>query len=137
MIKYRQFKGEYIMYRIGEFSKMTDLSIRTLRYYDSIGLLIPYEIDRFTGYRYYTDDNLSEVYLIKLLRSVNFSLEEILMYKSCLNEEIIDNKIDELSDSINELESKIQKLNIIREEVNSKDNIIPLEKNKSLMRIAS
>lgn len=125
------------MYRIGEFSKMTDLSIRTLRYYDSIGLLIPYEIDRFTGYRYYTDDNLSEVYLIKLLRSVNFSLEEILMYKSCLNEEIIDNKIDELSDSINELESKIQKLNIIREEVNSKDNIIPLEKNKSLMRIAS
>ncbi len=125
------------MYRIGEFSKMTDLSIRTLRYYDSIGLLIPYEIDRFTGYRYYTDDNLSEVYLIKLLRSVNFSLEEILMYKSCLNEEIIDNKIDELSDSINELESKIQKLNIIREEVSSKDNIIPLEKNKSLMRIAS
>lgn len=125
------------MYRIGEFSKMTDLSIRTLRYYDSIGLLIPYEIDRFTGYRYYTDDNLSEVYLIKLLRSVNFSLEEILMYKSCLNEQIIDNKIDELSDSINELESKIQKLNIIREEVNSKDNIIPLEKNKSLMRIAS
>lgn len=125
------------MYRIGEFSKMTDLSIRTLRYYDSIGLLIPYEIDRFTGYRYYTDDNLSEVYLIKLLRSVNFSLEEILMYKSCLNEQIIDNKIDELSDSINELESKIQKLNIIREEVSSKDNIIPLEKNKSLMRIAS
>lgn len=62
------------MYRIGEFSKMTDLSIRTLRYYDSIGLLIPYEIDRFTGYRYYTDDNLSEVYLIKLLRSVNFIL---------------------------------------------------------------
>lgn len=59
------------------------------------------------------------------------------MYKSCLNEEIIDNKIDELSDSINELESKIQKLNIIREEVSSKDNIIPLEKNKSLMRIAS
>lgn len=125
------------MYRIGEFSKMTDLSIRTLRYYDSIGLLIPYEIDRFTGYRYYTDDNLSEVYLIKLLRSVNFSLEEILMYKSCLNEQIIDNKIDELSDSINELESKIQKLNIIREEVSSKDNIIPLEKSKSLMRIAS
>lgn len=125
------------MYRIGEFSKMTDLSIRTLRYYDSIGLLIPYEIDRFTGYRYYTDDNLSEVYLIKLLRSVNFSLEEILMYKSCLNEKIIDNKIDELTDSISELENKIQKLNIIRQEVTSKDNIIPLEKNKSLMRIAS
>lgn len=125
------------MYRIGEFSKMTDLSIRTLRYYDSIGLLIPYEIDRFTGYRYYTDDNLSEVYLIKLLRSVNFSLEEILMYKSCLNEKIIDNKIDELTDSISELENKIQKLNIIRQEVTSKDNIIPLEKNKSLMKIAS
>lgn len=125
------------MYRIGEFSKMTNLSIRTLRYYDSIGLLIPYEIDRFTGYRYYTDDNLSEVYLIKLLRSVNFSLEEILMYKSCLSEEVIDNKIDELTNSISELESKIQKLNIIRQEVSSKDNIIPLEKNKSLMRIAS
>lgn len=125
------------MYRIGEFSKMTDLSIRTLRYYDSIGLLIPYEIDRFTGYRYYTDDNLSEVYLIKLLRSVNFSLEEILMYKSCLNEKIVDNKIEELNKSIKDLENKVQKLNIIRQELGSNDNIIPFEKNKTLMKIAS
>lgn len=125
------------MYRIGEFSKMTDLSIRTLRYYDSIGLLIPKKIDRSSGYRYYTDDNLSEVYLIKLLRSVNFSLEEILMCKSCINEEIIDAKISELSDSIKDLENKIKKLNIIRQELDVKDNIIPFEKNKVLKNIAS
>ena len=41
------------MLKIGEFSKLSRISIRMLRHYDEIGLLKPAEIDRFTDYRYY------------------------------------------------------------------------------------
>ncbi|HHY99593.1 MAG TPA: MerR family DNA-binding transcriptional regulator, partial [Tissierellia bacterium] len=46
------------MYRIGEFSKMSKTTIKTLRYYDEIGLLKPQETDKFIGYRLYTTDQL-------------------------------------------------------------------------------
>ena len=65
------------MYRIGEFSKITNLSIRTLRYYNDIGLLIPEEVDLFTNYRYYGKRNLEDVKIIEELKAVGFTLEEI------------------------------------------------------------
>ena len=46
------------MLKIGEFSKLSRISIRMLRHYDETGLLRPTEIDRFTGYRYYCEDQL-------------------------------------------------------------------------------
>ena len=42
------------MFRIGEFSKLTQVSVRMLRYYDEAGLLKPAEVDRWTGYRLYS-----------------------------------------------------------------------------------
>ena len=65
------------MYRIGDFSEKTNLSIRTLRYYNDIGLLIPEEVDVFTNYRYYSDDNLKQVELIQELKDIGFTLDEI------------------------------------------------------------
>ncbi len=47
------------MLKIGEFSKLSRVSIRMLRHYDDIGLLKPAEIDNFTGYRYYREEQLS------------------------------------------------------------------------------
>ncbi|MEE1041293.1 MAG: MerR family DNA-binding transcriptional regulator, partial [Lachnospiraceae bacterium] len=44
------------MLKIGEFSKLSRVSVRMLRHYDEIGLLKPAEIDRFTDYRYYRED---------------------------------------------------------------------------------
>lgn len=41
------------MLQIGEFSKICQVSIKTLHHYDRIGLLAPAKVDRFTGYRYY------------------------------------------------------------------------------------
>ena len=41
------------MFKIGEFSKLSRISIRMLRHYDEIGLLVPEEIDPWTGYRRY------------------------------------------------------------------------------------
>lgn len=43
------------MLRIGEFSKLSKTTVKTLRYYDKVGLLKPAFVDSFTGYRYYTN----------------------------------------------------------------------------------
>lgn len=46
------------MYRIGEFAILTGASVKTLRYYDYINLLKPSKIDKYTNYRYYTNEEL-------------------------------------------------------------------------------
>lgn len=48
------------MLKIGDFSKLTRISIRMLRHYEKIGLLKPNEVDDFTGYRYYSVEQLTE-----------------------------------------------------------------------------
>ena len=65
------------MLKIGDFSKLSRVSIRMLRYYDEIGLLKPAETDRFTDYRYYREDQLPVVCRITALRDMGFRLSEI------------------------------------------------------------
>jgi DNA-binding transcriptional MerR regulator len=65
------------MIRIGDFSKLSRVSIKTLRYYDDMGLLKPVEVDSFTGYRYYEFHQLTRLYRILALKDLGFSLEEI------------------------------------------------------------
>ena len=57
------------MLKIGEFSKLSRVSIRMLRHYDEIGLLHPASIDPFTGYRYYSEDQLPTAGRITALRT--------------------------------------------------------------------
>ena len=65
------------MFRIGEFSQMAQVTIRTLRHYDELGLLKPVHIDRFTDYRYYTVEQLPQLNRILVLKDLGFSLEQI------------------------------------------------------------
>ncbi len=65
------------MFRIGEFSQMAQVTIRTLRHYDELGLLKPVHIDRFTDYRYYTVEQLPQLNRILALKDLGFSLEQI------------------------------------------------------------
>jgi len=65
------------MFKIGEFSKLTQVSIRMLRYYDETGLLKPAEIDRFTGYRSYSVDQIKTLRRIIFLRDSGFQVAEI------------------------------------------------------------
>ncbi len=65
------------MIRIGEFSKLVQVPVATLRYYDQIGLLKPVEIDRFTGYRYYSTSQLPRLHRILALKGLGFSLDQI------------------------------------------------------------
>lgn len=65
------------MLSIGEFSKICEVSTKTLRYYDEIGLIKPDEINPENGYRYYSIGQLKKMLLINRLKSYHFSLEEI------------------------------------------------------------
>ena len=65
------------MIRIGDFSRISQVPVSTLRYYDDVGLLKPIEVDRFTGYRYYSFDQLPRLNRILALKDLGFSLEEI------------------------------------------------------------
>lgn len=65
------------MLKIGEFSKLTQISIRMLRYYDETGLLKPATIDPQTGYRLYSSDQLTRLNQILMLRDCGFTISEI------------------------------------------------------------
>ena len=65
------------MIRIGDFSKLSKVSIRMLRHYNDIGLLAPIHVDEQTSYRYYGAEQLSTVNKIQVLREMGFSLSTI------------------------------------------------------------
>lgn len=65
------------MLKIGDFSKLSRISIRMLRHYDEIGLLVPKSIDHFTSYRYYSEDQLSVAGQITALKDMGFGLSVI------------------------------------------------------------
>ncbi|MBY6757064.1 MerR family transcriptional regulator [Clostridium botulinum] len=62
------------MLKIGDFSKLSRISIRMLRHYNEIGLLIPESIDDFTGYHYYSEAQLPVANRITALKDMGFSL---------------------------------------------------------------
>ena len=65
------------MLSIGEFSKVCGVTTRTLRHYDTIGLIKPDHINPVTGYRFYDVPQLRQMLLINRLKDYDFSLEEI------------------------------------------------------------
>ena len=65
------------MYSIGMFSKINRITTKTLRHYDEIGLLKPEEVDRFTGYRYYTSSQLPVLHKIFTLKQMGLALNDI------------------------------------------------------------
>ncbi|PZD92972.1 MerR family transcriptional regulator [Paenibacillus sambharensis] len=65
------------MYKIGVFSQMNKVTVKTLRHYDEIGLLKPAYVEQSTGYRYYCADQLQRLHTILGLKQIGFSLPEI------------------------------------------------------------
>ncbi len=78
------------MFRIGEFSKIAQISIRMLRHYDEIDLFKPAHIDKFTGYRYYIAEQLPDLNKILALKDLGLSLEQIarMMHENLSPEEL-------------------------------------------------
>ena len=65
------------MFKISDFSKLGQVSPRMLRHYDQLDLLRPKQVDKWTGYRYYTIDQLGDLNRIIALKELGFTLEQI------------------------------------------------------------
>ena len=64
-------------YSIGDFSTVTGLSVKTLRFYHEKGILLPSSVDEATGYRFYDADKIEKARVIRQLRQMEFSIEDI------------------------------------------------------------
>ena len=96
------------MYRIGEFSHLCETTIKTLRHYDKINLLKPIKVDKYTGYRYYNEEQIKILNKIKDLQYTGFSLQEI---KKIINE----NNQEKLNEQIEKIqEENSKKINILQ-----------------------
>lgn len=92
-------------YSIGEFSKMTTLTVKSLRLYHEKELLIPHRVDEFTNYRYYDDANYETARVISILKKFDFTLAEIkMMLDDCKDEE---NVLGFLEGKLEKVEHKI------------------------------
>ena len=92
------------MLKIGEFSKLSRVSIRMLRHYDDIGLLKPAEVDRFTGYRYYSPDQLAIIGRITALKDMGFQLADIVKILDIYeNREMLDTYLEKRQAELKQL----------------------------------
>ena len=65
------------MFKIGDFSRLSLVSVKALRYYDELGLLKPARVDDGTGYRYYSTSQLMRLNRILVMKDMGLSLEQI------------------------------------------------------------
>lgn len=73
------------MYNIGEFAALARVSVRMLRHYDAIGLLVPADVDDRTGYRRYAIDQLPRLLRIAELRDLGVGLEQIAVVSAAVD----------------------------------------------------
>jgi DNA-binding transcriptional MerR regulator len=107
-------EGVRILYRIGEFSKMSKTTVKTLHYYDEIGLLKPEHIDKFTSYRFYTSQQLVKLHQIQSFRQVGLSIDEIKLILSGHNfEDVLQNRKAELISEISNGQDQLSRIEFI------------------------
>lgn len=100
------------MLKIGDLSKITKVSVKTIRYYEEEKLLSPVEIDKWTGYRYYDETSINRLAEIVELKNLGFSLKEI----RSINKNSFNNKAKELEKEIAKLKQNISKLLTVKME---------------------
>lgn len=115
------------LYTIGTISKLSNIPTETLRYYDKIGLFCPEHRDETTGYRYYTKDSLTALLIIRRLRNLGFSIEDI---RSALEDKTLDHlkalllkKEKEYDKSIKILQARQYACNVAYEKIVYGENI--------------
>ena len=102
-------------YTIGEFSKITALSVKSLRLYHEKGLLIPHKVDEFTNYRYYDANDYDKAHVIAILKRYDFSLAKIKeILDQCREEEDV---LSFLETKLNEIQEKISHYEMISKDI--------------------
>lgn len=114
---------------IKEFSRLCQVTVKTLRHYEKLGLLIPAEVDEWTGYRYYSLQQMQTVGNIRRLKELGFSLEEIrdLMDDGNLNPSIsaLQEKISVCRSELAQLQRRYDSLVSV---MNSQNKLLNMEK---------
>lgn len=127
------------MFKIGEFSKLTQVSIRMLRYYDEMGLLKPAKIDKFTNYRLYSTDQIPLLNKILFLRDLGFNVSEIALALSQWSDDFIadllDNKRLEIENTIKGEQDKLSKIELAKRDLQQEK--ITIHYNVSIKSIPS
>lgn len=102
--------------RIGDFSNVVRVSVKTIRFYEEKGLIKPAYIDKYTGYRYYDEKNIEQILMILQYKNMGFTLEEI----KNINPNLLVSKVESLKDqiidikkNISHIESMIEKESVV------------------------
>ena len=116
-------------FSIGEFSRITSLSIKSLRLYHEKQILIPFEVDEFTGYRYYDHTNYETARSIRIMKNLDFTLAEIKeILEECSDEADL---IDYLESKLKEVEGKIDQYQKVSRSI---EKIILTEKESEMQK---
>lgn len=119
MVNYCPVYYNIFMLSIGEFSRTTSLTVKTLRYYHDLGILVPERTDNLTGYRYYSEQAFYRADAILILKELGFTLNEIKsILENCSDDEelsaYLENKILDVEQKITDLKNTRKKLDLYR-----------------------
>ncbi len=98
-------------YQVGEVSKICHIPIRTLHYYNDIGLLVPDKVSEESGYRYYSHSQLQIINVIKFYKEAGFSLKEI---KELIKREDMAYNQQKIEEKCQEIDRRIGELMILK-----------------------
>jgi len=115
--------------KIGEFSRLMQVTVKTLRHYEQKGLLLPDEVDEWTGYRYYGIGQMQTLQAIRDLQRLGFSLDEI---KDMFEDGSHTPSIRQMDEKIRETEAQLGQLIARRDQLlglkDSRKHITKMEK---------
>ncbi|MEL7563334.1 MAG: MerR family transcriptional regulator [Dehalobacterium sp.] len=121
------------LYTIGQISKLSNIPIKTLRFYDQEGLLQPEKRDEENNYRYYSENQLLQILIIKELKILGFSLDDIKSFIKkkdlLLLEQKLEGKLQEIKNNIEDLKMQLQTAVDNFEQIKNGKNILEVYKN--------
>ena len=107
------------MFSIGDFSRMTHLSIKTLRHYHEVGVLVPAEVDPATGYRFYGLDQVPVAQVVRRFRDLGMPLDDIKAVlratDPAVRNEVIVAHLDRMQTQLSQIEETVASLRSLLE----------------------
>lgn len=122
----RELKQGGTMIPIGKFSRTCQVSVKTLRLYDQLGLLKPAYIDETNSYRYYEPDQLDTMITIQRYKRFGFSLDEIktmLDKQFSQHQDVLDVKLGQLIMQRQQLDDTIRDLRVLIGQIKRSDTM--------------
>ena len=122
------------MLKIGEFSRLSMLTIKALRFYEKEGLLLPARVDQESGYRFYETDQLAAAATIKALRQLDFTVDEIKAHLGGIPlQDALSRKKAELQQRQSDISARISIINYLLEESKMKYQTIVKEIDETIV----